>query len=163
MNDDKEHHPTTFPYLGPPKKENSNRQSRNQNGTNSQNPPNQEDTLDDLDNTILSDDEGPASSRLADEWQAGVDSLFYPKGSVRSFADKPGITSSIALDPSMDITADFPTSSNPFEKREVTALVTIAGSTSTSPATLRWLAKNGDPEVRKAIAQNSATTLDILK
>lgn len=64
-----------------------------------------------------------------------------------------------------DVTADFPTTSNPFERTSDnnTTLLGVASSNGTSAKTLNWLASNPDPEIRKAVAQNPNVPLELLR
>lgn len=64
-----------------------------------------------------------------------------------------------------DVTADFPTTNNPFERTSDnnTTLMGVASSNGTSEKTLRWLASNPDPDIRKTVANNSNTPLEVLR
>jgi|GEM_PF-3396768 hypothetical protein len=64
-----------------------------------------------------------------------------------------------------DVTADFPTTNNPFERTSDnnTTLMGVASSNGTSAKTLNWLAGNPDPEIRKTVANNSNTPLEVLR
>lgn len=62
-----------------------------------------------------------------------------------------------------DITADFPSSTNPFKNTSGTALKEIALAESTAESTLKWLSENPDPEIRQAVAVNQKCPEAILK
>lgn len=64
-----------------------------------------------------------------------------------------------------DVTADFPTTNNPFERTSDnnTTLLGVASSNGTSAKTLNWLASNPDPEIRKAVAHNPNVPLELLR
>jgi hypothetical protein len=113
----------------------------------------QEDTVDDLDNNMSPDDnEKSWNTRLADEWHLAGDSALANRriGQMASSVE-------------MDITADFPTSPNPFSASTNHALAEIAKAKSTPVTTLTWLADNPNVEVRKATAGNTNTPSPTLR
>jgi len=62
-----------------------------------------------------------------------------------------------------DITADFPSSTNPFKNTSGSALKEVALAESTAESTLKWLSENPDPEIRQAVAVNQKSPEAILK
>ncbi|MCA9804788.1 MAG: hypothetical protein KC777_22610 [Cyanobacteria bacterium HKST-UBA02] len=62
-----------------------------------------------------------------------------------------------------DITADFPSSTNPFKNTSGSALKEVALAESTAESTLKWLSENADPEIRQAVAINQKCPEAILK
>lgn len=62
-----------------------------------------------------------------------------------------------------DVTADFPTTSNPFERTIDSGLMGVASSAGTSGKTLKWLASNPDPEIRKTVANNPNVPMEVLR
>ncbi|MGD9680438.1 MAG: HEAT repeat domain-containing protein [Candidatus Obscuribacterales bacterium] len=62
-----------------------------------------------------------------------------------------------------DVTADFPSSTNPFKNTSGSALKEVALAESTAEATLKWLSENADPEIRQAVAINQKCPEAILK
>lgn len=109
----------------------------------------QEDTVDDLDNNLPPENKGskPWSTRLADEWHLAGESA--PLANRRLDQHSSEVE--------MDITADFPTSPNPFSASTNHALAEIAKAKSTPVTTLTWLSDNPNIEVRKATAGNANT------
>ncbi|MBX9670180.1 MAG: hypothetical protein K2X93_21445 [Candidatus Obscuribacterales bacterium] len=115
----------------------------------------QEDTVDDLDNNQSSEeDEWSSSTHLAHDWR---------------HADGDGVLSNRRLgeppssDLDLDITADFPTTPNPFNPTTKAALLDIARASSTPINTLRWLSENTDADVRKLVASNTNTPSEVLR
>lgn len=117
-------------------------------------PLDQEDTVDDLDNTSLEEEgDSPYEARLADEWSVGGSSKLVNRRLGQQADSLDGI----------DITADFPTSPNPFNETTNAALAEIGKATSTPLTTLRWLADNPNADVRKATAGNTNTPAETLR
>ncbi len=117
-------------------------------------PLDQEDTVDDLDNTLLEEPgESPWEARLADEWSVGGGSALVNRRLGQHTDTSDGI----------DVTADFPTSPNPFSATTNAALAEIAKATSTPTTTLTWLADNPNIDVRKATASNTSTPTQTLR
>ncbi|MDZ4833426.1 MAG: hypothetical protein SGJ27_06570 [Candidatus Melainabacteria bacterium] len=110
--------------------------------------------MDDLDNTSLENEgESPFEARLADEWCVGGGSKLVN----RRLGQQADLLEGI------DVTADFPTSPNPFNETTNAALADIAKATSTPVTTLTWLADNPNPDVRKATAGNTSTPAATLR
>lgn len=114
----------------------------------------QEDTVDDLDmdNAPQNEGEKPWDTRLADDWHvAGGGALGNRRLGQQAAADE------------IDITADFPTSPNPFSATTNAALAEIAKTASTPVTTLVWLSDNSNSDVRKATAGNTNTPTETLR
>jgi len=107
-------------------------------------PLDQEDTVDDLDNNFIEPEDTSWDSRLASDWHVGGGSALANRR----------IGQPLPTREEMDITADFPTSPNPFSPSTNAALAEIAKATSTPVTTLVWLSDNPNIEVRKATASN---------
>jgi len=117
-------------------------------------PLDQEDTVDDLDNTSQEEEgDSPFEARLADEWSVGGESKLVNRR-LGQQAD---------LLEGLDITADFPTSPNPFNETTNAALAEIGKALSTPVTTLTWLADNPNSEVRRATAGNTSTPSETLR
>lgn len=113
----------------------------------------QEDTVDDLENDMsLRRDDPSWNTRLADEWQLAGDSTLANRRIGQQ-----------ASPIEMDITADFPTSPNPFSASTNHALAEIAKAKSTPVTTLTWLADNPNSEVRRCTAGNTSTPAAVLR
>ena len=111
-------------------------------------PLDQEDTVDDLDNTFEEEEgDSPSEARLADEWSVNGESKLVNRRLGQQADSLDGI----------DITADFPTSPNPFNETTNAALAEIAKAPSTPITTLTWLADNPNAEVRRVTACNTNT------
>jgi len=115
----------------------------------------QEDTVDDLDNNMAPEEHGrkPWTTRLADEWHLAGESAPLANRRIGQHSSEV----------EMDITADFPTSPNPFSASTNHALAEIAKAKSTPISTLTWLSDNPNIEVRKATAGNANTPGAVLR
>lgn len=81
----------------------------------------------------------------------------------RSGTSSPARRLSPSISDISDVTADFPTTSNPFERTIDSGLMGVASSSGTSGKTLKWLASNPDPEIRKTVANNPNIPLEVLR